>query len=101
MFRTNLLLQKLEREMTMQLLVIVTVLALCTFSDNRLSMYQISYNSLQYLRRYAPDKLSIAKIKNGSNSVNAGDRVMILAFCNFPQGPLSVYQASLNYLQYF
>ena len=43
------------------------------------------------------DKLFIAKIKKkGSNSVNIGDRVMVLAFCNSPHGPLSVYQVSLN-----
>ena len=64
-------------------------------------MYQVSFNSLLYFQRYAPDKLFIAKIKNGSNSVNTGDRVMVLAFCNSPYSPLSVYQVSLNYLQYF
>ena len=37
----------------------------------------------------------------GSNSVNTGDRVMNLEFCNFPHGPLSVDQVSLNYLKYF
>ena len=47
------------------------------------------------------DKLFIAKIQKGSNSVNTGDRVMVLALCNSPQGPLSVYQVSLNYLEYF
>ena len=36
------------------------------------------------------------KIKKASNSLNTGDRVMVLAFCNSPYGPLSVYQASLN-----
>ena len=58
-------------------------------------------NSLLYVQRYAPDKLFIAKIKKGSNSVNTGDRIMVLASCNSPHGPLSVYQVSLNYLQYF
>ena len=77
------------------------ILALCTFSDGRLSIYQVSFNSRLYFQRYALDKLFIAKIKKGSNSVNTGDRVMVLAFCNFPHGPLSVYQLSLNYLQYF
>ena len=72
--------------------------ALCTSSDDHLSMYQVSFNSLLYLQRYAPDKLFTAKIKKGSNSVNTGDRVMVLAFCNFSHGPLSVYQVSSNYL---
>ena len=66
-------------------------------------MYQVSFNSLLYFLRYAPDKLFkiFAKIKKGSNSVNTGARVMVLAFCDLPSGPLSVYQVSLNYLQYF
>ena len=79
----------------------VTVFALCTFADGPLSMYQVSLNSLVYLQRYAPDKLFIAKIKKGNNSLNTVDRVMVLALGNFSHGPLSVYQVSLNYLQYF
>ena len=69
---TSLLVQKLKREITL-LLVIVTVLALCTSSDGHLSLYQVSFNSLLNFQRYAPDKLFIAKIKKGSNSVNTGD----------------------------
>ena len=57
-------------------------------------MYQVSFNSLVYFQRYAPDKLFIAKIKKGSKSVNTGDRVMVLAICNSPRSPLSVYQVS-------
>ena len=68
--------------------------ALCTFSDGQLSVYQVSFNSLLYFQRYAPDKLFIAKVKKGSNSVNTGDRVMVLAICNSLHGPLSVYQVS-------
>ena len=79
----------------------VMVLALCISSDGQLSMYQVSFNSLLYFQRYPPDKLFTAKIKKGSNSVNTSDRVMVLAFCNFSYSPLSVYQVSLNYLQYF
>ena len=75
--------------------------ALCTSSDGHLSMYQVSFNSLLYFQRYAPDKLIIAIIKKGSNSVNTGDRVMVLAFCNFLHGALSVYQVSFIHLQHF
>ena len=64
----------------------VRVFALCTFSDGYLSMYQVSFNSLLYFQRYAPDKLFIAKIKKGSKSVNTGDRVTVLASCNFSLG---------------
>ena len=53
------------------------VLALCISSDDILSMYQVLFNSLQYSQRYALDKLNIAKIRKGSNSVNTGDRVMV------------------------
>ena len=79
----------------------VTILALCTFSDGLLSMYQVSLNPLPYYQSYAPDKLFTAKIKKGSNTVNPSDRVMFFAFCNFPHITLSVCQVSLNYLQYF
>ena len=52
--------------------------ALCTSSDDNLLMYQVSFNSLLYFQRYVLDKLFIAKIKKGSNSVNTGDRVWFL-----------------------
>ena len=57
-----------------------------------------------YFQKYAPDKLFIAKIKKRRSSVNTGDMLRflhsaILRFCDFPHGPLSVYQVSLNYLQ--
>ena len=77
------------------------VIALCISSDGHLSMSFVSFNSLIYFLRYATDNLFIAKIKKGSNSVTPGELVMVLAFCNSPHGPLSVYQISLNYLQYF
>ena len=41
----------------------VTILAFCTSSDSLLSMCQVSFNSLLYFQRYAPDKLFMAKIK--------------------------------------
>ena len=91
MLWTSLLLQKLRMEITVITCNRVTVFALCTTSDGHLSMYQVSYNSLLYFQRYALDKLFIAKIKKESNSINTGDRVMVLAFCNSPHGPLSVY----------
>ena len=33
--------------------------------------------------------------------MNTVDRVMVLALCNSPHCPLSVYQASSHYLKYF
>ena len=43
------------------------------------------------LQRYTPDKLFIAKIKMGSNSVKTGDRVTVGAFCTFSDSPVSMY----------
>ena len=78
-----------------------TLPARCTSSDGHLSMYQVSFNSLLFLQRYASDKLFIAKIKKDSNSIYTGDRVMVLAFCSFLHSPLAVYQVSFIYHQYF
>ena len=64
-------------------------------------MYLVSFNSLLYFQRYALDNFFIAKIKKESNSINTSDRIMVLAFCNSLYGPLSVYQVSFIYLQYF
>ena len=65
-----------------------------------LSRYQVSFNSLVDFQRDTPDKLFIAKIKKGSNSVNTVDRVMIFAFCTLSDGPLSMYQVLFNSLVY-
>ena len=64
-------------------------------------MYQVSFSSLLYFHRYAPDKLFIAKIKKRSNSIIIGDRVMLFASRNSSHDRRSVYQVSLNYPQYF
>ena len=90
MLQTNLLLQKLGREITVKTCDRIMFLALCASGDI-LSMCQVLFNSLLYFQRYAPDKLNIAKNRKDSNSVNTGDRLMVLAFCDFPHGPLSVY----------
>ena len=100
MLRTSLLLQKLRLEVHVtQYIVItcnrVTVLALCTISAGRLSMYQVSFDSLLYFQRYAPNKFNTAKIRKGNNSINTDDRVMVLAFCTSPHTPQSLYQVSL------
>ena len=61
----------------------VTVLALnalCTISDGCHSMYQVSFDSLLYFQRYAPDKFNIAKIRKVNNSINADDRVTVSSF---------------------
>ena len=76
------------------------ILAFCTFADGPLSMYQVSFYSLVYFQRYAPNKLFIAKTKKGSNPVNTVDMVMVLALC-YSDGPLSMYQVSFNSLAYF
>ena len=79
----------------------VAVLALCTISNGHLSMYKVSFDSLLYFQRYAADKFNIAKIRKGNNSINTDNRIMVLAFDTSPHSPLSVYQVSFIYLQYF
>ena len=97
--QTSLLLQKLKWEITLKLFVIELRFLHSTLPlMGRLSMNQVSFNSLLYFQRYAPDKLFIAKRKKRSNSVNTRDRLMVLSFCNSPYGSQSVYQVSLNYL---
>ena len=71
------------------------------FSEGPLSMYEVSFNFLVYVQRYAPDKLFIAKMKKGSNSVNTVDRIMILALCTSTDDPLSMYGVSFNPLYTF
>ena len=73
--------------------------ALCTSSDGHLSMYHLI--PFYTFRDMLQTSFFNAKIKKESNSVNTGDSVMVLAFCNFLHGPLSVYQVSFIYLQYF
>ena len=55
MLQTNLLLQKIEKEITVITCDRVMVLALCTSSDDILSMYQVLFNALLYFERCAPD----------------------------------------------
>ena len=64
-------------------------------------MCQVAFDSHKYFQRYASDKLVIAKIAMGNNSINTGDRVMVLAFCASYHYHLSIYQVSFIYLQYF
>ena len=63
-------------------------------------MYESSFISLLDSQRHAPDNF-YCKITQGGRSVNTGGRVMVQVFCNFFNGPLSVYQVLLPYLQYF
>ena len=76
----------------------VTVLAPCTISDGCLSKYQVSFDSLLYFQRYAPDIFNIAKTRRGNNSINTDDKGMVLAFCTFLYSPLSLYRFSSIYL---
>ena len=63
-----------------------------------IKFHLIPLNSFRdMLRTYFP----LQKLKKGSNSVNTLDRVRVIAFCNFLYSSLSVYEISLNYLQYF
>ena len=93
MLRTSFLLQKLQKgSYSVNIVDRVTILALSSFAHGPLSTYQVLFESLVYLSRYAPDKLFIAKIKTGSNFVNTVDRVMVLALCTSTDSPLSMYE---------
>ena len=73
----------------------VTILALCTISDGRPSMYQVFFDYLSYFQRYAPDIVNIAKIRKGNNSINTDDRVMVLAFCTSITVSSFIYLSSI------
>ena len=77
------------------------VLAFYDLPYGPLAVYQVSFNSLVYFQRCAPDELFIANIKKESYSVNTVDKVMILAFCTFSDSPLSINQLSFNSLLCF
>ena len=93
---TSLLLYILGREITVITCDRVTILALYTFSDGLLSMYPVSFNSLLYFQRSAQESFLLQKNRKGSNSLNTGNKLTVLAFCTSPQDPLSVYQVSFN-----
>ena len=52
---------------------------------------------VKYFKRYAMDKLIIANIKTGSNSVITCNRVTVLALCTISDSLLS-YQVSFDSL---
>ena len=54
------------------------VLALCTSSDGSLSMYKFHTISFYTFRDMLWTSFLLQKIKKGSNSINTGDRVMVL-----------------------
>ena len=64
-------------------------------------MYQVSSDYPLYFQRYAATKFNIAKIRNENNSVNTDNRVMYITFFSSPQSPLSLFQVTFIYLQYF
>ena len=53
---------------------------------------------VKYFKRYATDKLIIAKIKKGCNSVITCNRVTVLALCTISDSRLSMYQVSFDSL---
>ena len=76
----------------------VMVLASCNSLHGPLSVYQVSFIYIQYFKRYAPYKLTIAKIRNGNNSLITCDRSTVLTLCTSSDGHLSMYQVSFNSL---
>ena len=74
----------------------VMVLAFCTSPHSPISLHQVSFIYLQYFWTYAPDKLIIAKIRKGNNSLITCDTIRILALCTSSDGRLSMYQVSFH-----
>ena len=64
MLRTSFLLQKLKKgSNSINTVDRVTILALYTSVDGPLSIYQVSFKTLVYFQKYAPDKVFIAKLR--------------------------------------
>ena len=91
MLQTSLVL--LERRMTVITCERVTVLAFCTSLYQCIKFHLMPFYSFRDMHR---PNFFIAKIKQGSNSVNTGDIVTILAFALPP-----MYRVSFNSLLYF
>ena len=53
-----------------------------------------------YISEICSGQFFYLNIRKGSDSVNTRDRVMVLALCNSPHDPLSVYHVSFNSLVY-
>ena len=79
----------------------VIVLAFCNFPYVPLSMYQVSFNYLQYFRDMLWTSLLLKQIRKEINSLNTGDRLIVLAFLDFPYNPLSVFRVSFHSLLNF
>ena len=79
----------------MELRFLHSALPLMTFKFHLIGLYIFRDDT------HAPDMFLIAKVKKGNNCINIGDRVTVLTFCIYLYGRVSVYQVSLNYLQYF
>ena len=76
------------------------MLAFTLSSDSPLSTFIVSFDSLKYFKKYAPDKFISANIKKGSNSVNTCNLVTVPTLCAISDAHLSVYQISFNSLLY-
>ena len=59
----------------------VTYFTFFSSPQGSLSLFQVIFICLQYFQRYASDKLTIAKVRKGNNSVIICDRVTIRALC--------------------
>ena len=84
------------------LLKVVTELRFLHSALSLLALYQyIKFHFIPFytFRDMLRTSFLLQKLNRGSYSENTSNRVMVLAFCNSPHGPLSVYQVSLNYLQ--
>ena len=109
MLRTTLLLQKLGRKITPQLLVVELQFLRSTLSliisYLCINFYFISYVFIRrdiaykkpisltdsYVYRYAPDELIIANIRKGVTLLILLNRVRVLVFCTFSEGRIKFH----------
>ena len=53
-----------------------------------LSVFKVSFNYLQYVQDMLRTNFLLQKLKMNSNPINTNNKISILAFCIFSDGPL-------------
>ena len=72
----------------------VTVLVLCTSSDDGLYLYKVSQKYSGWYQSYRVDTISIRKISKGRNSVKNVGGVSVLVLCTSSDDGLYLYHVS-------
>ena len=75
----------------------VTVLVLCTSSDDGLYLYKVSWKYSQGYERYRADTIFMGKISKRNNSIKNVGGVTVLVLCTSSDGGLYSYKISWKY----